>query len=111
MHVFSPHKAHLLQPDAVMLDESLCSIPFFSSEVVNQLKEELPAYLARAADSSTEISILDWWKRNANDLPYWADATKKILLLQPSSAAAERVFSLLRLLLSFFLLSGSLALS
>lgn len=59
------------------------------------MKEDLPVYLARAADSSTKISVLEWWKRNANDLPHWADATKKIFLLQPSSAAAESVFSLL----------------
>jgi hypothetical protein len=29
-------------------------------------------------------------------LPTWSDTAKKILLIQPSSAAAERVFSLLR---------------
>ena len=33
--LFSPCKAHLLQPDAVMLEESHRSIPFFNSEVVN----------------------------------------------------------------------------
>ena len=70
--------------------------PFFSSEVINCLKEELPQYLARAADTSADISPIEWWKRNASDLPHWAEATRKILLLQPSSAAAERVFSLLQ---------------
>ena len=53
-------------------------------------------YLARAADTSATISPLEWWKRNASDLPNWSKAAKKILLLQPSSAAAERVFSLLQ---------------
>ena len=36
-----------------------------------------------------------WWKRHANDLPHWSKAYKMILLVQPSSAAAERVFSIL----------------
>ena len=30
------------------------------------------------------------------DLPHWLSAVQKIFLVQPSSAAAERVFSLLR---------------
>ena len=94
--LFSPQKVYLLQPDASMVEQSLSSIPFFSSEIISRLKEELPDYLARAADTSADISPLEWWKRNASDLPHWAEATRKILLLQPSSAAAERVFSLLQ---------------
>ena len=34
-------------------------------------------------------------KNHQNDLPAWAEACKLVLLVQPSSAAAERVFSLL----------------
>ena len=93
---FSPQKVYLLQPDAAMVVQSFASIPFFNSEVIDHLTEELPQYLARAADTSATISPLDWWKRNSSDLPHWAQAAKKILLLQPSSAAAERVFSLLQ---------------
>ncbi len=40
--------------------------------------------------------MLKWWKQNAPELPYWADAAQKVLLVQPSSAASERVFSLLK---------------
>ena len=57
---------------------------------------ELSQYLARAADTSGTITPLEWWKRNTSDLRNWAEATKKIFLLQPSSAAAERVFSVLK---------------
>ena len=32
---------------------------------------------------------------NATDLPSWSAAVEKLVLVQPSSAAAERVFSLL----------------
>ena len=97
--MFSPQKIYLMQPDAPTLEQSLVAIPFLNSlngGVVSSLKAELPDYLARAADTSTDIPPLEWWKRNADALPNWSEAANKILLLQPSSAAAERVFSLLK---------------
>ena len=36
-----------------------------------------------------------WWKNNEQVLPNWSSTCKSVLLLQPSSAAAERVFSIL----------------
>ena len=36
-------------------------------------------------------NILDWWVKNADKLPSWATAYKKIVLCQPSSAASERI--------------------
>lgn len=44
-------------------------------------------------DSS--IDCVKWWKDCENTLPTWATAARKVLVAQPSSAAAERVFSLL----------------
>ena len=38
---------------------------------------------------------VSWWRNHANTLPRWSQAVKKVLLVQPSSAASERVFSLL----------------
>ena len=85
-----------MQPDATAVEHSLVAIPFLNSpNIVSSLKAELPDYLARAADTRADIPPLEWWKRNAVALPNWSEAAKKILLLQPSSAAAERVFSLL----------------
>jgi hypothetical protein len=46
------------------------------------------------ADTNADFPPLDWWKQNGSALPCWADAAMKVLLLQPSSAAAERVFSI-----------------
>ena len=43
--------------------------------------------------ASAEIS----WKLNTISLPRWSAAVRRALLVQPSSAAAERVFSLLQL--------------
>ena len=71
---------------------SLQVFPFLSNtSVIEGLKEELPGYLALAA----EIEPIDWWKRHESDLPKWSSAARQILLAQQSSAAAERVFSLL----------------
>ena len=36
------------------------------------------------------------WRQNSSNLPHWASAVKMVLLIQPSSAAAEWAFSLLR---------------
>ena len=55
---------------------------------------EIPMYMAASEDVSAEIDLIAWWKRLAIELPKWANAFKKVLV-QPSSAAAERVFSIL----------------
>ena len=94
--LFSPQKIHIIQPDANAPAQELATIPFLHvAHVVAGLTAELPDYLARAADTSPSISCLEWWKLNASALPNWSEAAKRVLLLQPSSAAAERVFSLL----------------
>ena len=53
---------------------------------------EIPMYLAASEDVSKEIDLIAWWKRHAIELPKWANAFKKVLLFQPSSAVAERGF-------------------
>ena len=91
---FSPQKMHEMQPSASSL-ESLKVFPFFDSqEELETLKAELPAYLAKAADVDSSIDPLQWWQRNASALPHWVAAARKVLLVQLSSAASERVFSL-----------------
>ena len=72
-------------------------VPVLTDDVVEKLKEELPAYLARVSDmaGATNISGIEWWKGMNDTLPQWASAARKVLLVQPSSAAAERAFSLL----------------
>ena len=67
--LFLPAKVVELNPDAAAVD-SLQAFPFFDASVIAALKSELPSYLAKAADS--------------------------VILVQPSSAAAERIFSLLK---------------
>ena len=90
--LFSPFKLHELKPSATDID-CLKEFPFLSSqETIDGLKMEIPMCMAAREDVSTEIDLIAWWKRHAIELPKWANAFKKALLVQPSSAAAERVF-------------------
>ena len=50
---------------------------------------------AVATGLSLDVDKLDWWKQHETELPLWSSNCKSVLLIQPSSAAAERVFSLL----------------
>ena len=55
--------------------------------------------LVKAADIPDDFDTLrdtwPWWKSIATDLPSWSSAVRKLIIVQPSSATAERVFSLL----------------
>ena len=67
-----------MQPNASAIDQALKTIPFLNSQQqLDGLKSELPAYLARSADTDQQFDILEWWKRNASDLPNWCAAAKK----------------------------------
>ena len=91
---FSPQKVHEIQPTASSID-CLKAFPFFDSKDLEGLKGELPTYLAKAADVDSSIDPMHWWRLNASTLPHWAVAACRVLLVQQSSAASKRVFSLL----------------
>lgn len=91
---FSPHMISHLKPNASDIDQ-LGAIPFIKTQEIAKLKEELPLYMARAKDIDKDICPLVWWKDNHDHLPTWSREAKKVFLIQPSSAAVERVFSLL----------------
>ena len=59
------------------------------------IKGELPTYLALAQDVTPNYDTLNWWKGHAHELPYWSTAVHNVLV-QPSSASSEHVFSLLK---------------
>ena len=93
--IFSPHKVKVMQPTAADVD-SLAVIPFLNQqEVLSGLKEELPAYLAKCSDIASPVTEIEWWRMNSASLPKWSAGVRQKPLIQPSSAAAERVFSLL----------------
>ena len=77
---------------------SLRIFPFLDNDAtINGLIRELPQYVAAAQDVviEQEEKKVEWWQAHADRLPNWSMAVKKILLVQPSSAAAQRVFSIL----------------
>ena len=67
--------------------------------VIQSLKDELPEYIVKVNelrnDFNQEVDTLQWWKDVSPELLSWSAAATKLVLVQPSSAAAERVFSLL----------------
>ena len=82
--------------------DTLTVFPFINSNpsLLLSFKSELPTYLSKAEDTTPEIDVLTWWKRHEHDLPNWSTICRSILTIQPSSASAERVFSVLQTLFS-----------
>ena len=97
--LFSPSKFHELKPSAADI-HCLKAFPFLNSQpTIDGLKSEIPTYMAASEDVPillTDINPVAWWKSHAMELLKWANAFRLVLLLQPSSAAAERVFSILQ---------------
>ena len=92
--LFNPRKAREMNLDAAAID-CLGTVPFFEASTVANLNTELPQYLAKIVDISPDYDLLQFWKLNSPQLPHWSSAVRKILLVKPSSAAAERVFSII----------------
>ena len=89
-----PRRVNDLVPTVADVKE-LGNFPFISNTDLDGLVAELPAYLAASTGVHND-DILAWWKRHEDVLPRWSREARKIFLCQPSSAAAERAFSLLK---------------
>ena len=93
--VFAPSKVKEMTPDISMVN-SLSEIAFLNDQtILNNLKSELPQYIAKAAETSPEVDVMSWWFEHSDELPHWSAAAKMVALIQPSSGAVERVFSIL----------------
>ena len=92
---FSPSKVSELKPTSSDLS-LLSAFPCFDSAAIEGMKSELPTCLAAAEDVAQQFDPCEWWKYHSADIPIWARSFRKIALIQPSSATAERVFSLLQ---------------
>ena len=74
------------------------------TEHVAALKQELPAYLVKCADIAFDHDdvdeftkgVLRFWANHGKEFPTWALAMRIVGSFTPNSAAAERVFSLLK---------------
>ena len=93
--LFSPQQICQLRPVANDVD-IVTSVAFLDDPaLIANLKNELPMYLAKADGIDNNVDPIGWWKANEADLPFWSAAAKLVLLMQPSSASSERVFSIL----------------
>jgi hypothetical protein len=84
----------------------ICRLPCFAvggfrpaalvAERVAQLMAELPTFLEMAPtyQGTSGDELLEWWRNNGPRLPQWRLVLQVATLFQPSSAAAERVFSM-----------------
>ena len=90
--VFAPYKLKEMAPD-ISIVNSLSEIIFLNNKTtLNNLKSEFPQYIALSEDTSPEVDVMSWW---ADELPHWSSAAKMVALIQPSSGAIEKVFSIL----------------
>ena len=93
--LFSPQQICQLRPVANDVD-IVTSVAFLDDPaLIANLKNELPMYLAKEDGIDNDVDPIGWWKANEADLPFWSAAAKLVLLMQPSSASSERVFSIL----------------
>jgi hypothetical protein len=93
--LFSPFKVSEIKPVAADVD-TLCNFPFLNdASTITSLKAELAMNISKVEDVDSGVNVLLWWKNAESDIPAWASAAQKVLLVQPSSVTAERAFSLL----------------
>ena len=91
--------------DAAFVDAMAAITPLRALGMLNDLKQQLPQYLAAAKDAAaidkasvTDYSdaILSWWRRNSKSFKAWALAARIVFAISPNSASCERVFALLK---------------
>lgn len=76
--------------------------PFLSDYPLDKLLTELPVYLQAVKGLQERRppfegrDIMPFWRSNAGLLPTWSAMARAFATLTPSSAAAERVFSILK---------------
>ena len=75
----SPQKIVEIQPNAQDKDAMKC-FPFLKGTLIDNLKQELPVYLAKAENFDEAADPLQWWMRYSKDLPYWSTPAEKVLL-------------------------------
>lgn len=92
--------------DEAYVAEMAAIVPLHAHNLIEPMIKELPTYMrlaqatnVTAFNNRTSVSdysneVLKWWRTNKPWIPAWATAARICFAFQPSSAAAERVFSL-----------------
>lgn len=75
---------------------SLSVFPFVDGDMVEGLLTERDDYFIAASDTDGDYDHMAFWNLNQHKLPTWRALVSEMVLLQPSSAFMERVFSTLR---------------
>jgi hypothetical protein len=95
---------------AKLVEENCSALAFLdrsdAATGIKDLLSELPAYkhlstgviMDQKDVSSFTDSVLQFWQLHRHELPAWSGAARKVLALTPSSAAAERAFSMLKVM-------------
>jgi hypothetical protein len=85
--------------------KGLAALPCFENldALVAGMIAEIPKYMSsasrlrldRADVAEFSKGVLQFWRSHATEMPHWAEAARIVFSMAPSSAACERVFSLL----------------
>jgi hypothetical protein len=101
--LFDPARIDALGQNANEVEAQLASIPFFDANEVAALIGHLPAYRALAVGEAVDDNVdrEAWWASKAHTagVDRWYKGAAMVMICQCSSAAAERVFSVLKALM------------
>lgn len=90
-----PRKVNDVMPSVNGI-KKLGNFPFIKNSDLEKPILELPNYMVASNGINNSTDILEWWKRHEKLLPSWSMEAQKLFLCQPTSAAAEQAFSLLK---------------
>lgn len=88
--------------DSTINLDDLDYIPFLNSSDKQGLRTEFPSYQVYARNfNGDSFTLLEFFHRFRHEIPTWYHCSQLIALLLPSSASAERVFSMLKAFFAF----------
>jgi len=100
---FDPARIDTLGGDINSVEAQLKLIPFFNDNEVAALMMQLPAYRALAISEvlTNSVDREVWWesKKHTAGVDRWFAGATMVMICQPSSASAERIFSMLKALI------------
>jgi hypothetical protein len=98
--LFDPYRIDMLGANVADVEAQLVLLPFISPDERAQLLLQLPIYRAAAIGDglTADCDREEWWavREHTAATSAWFNGAIKVMILQPSSAACERVFSMLK---------------